>query len=252
MRTLFTFIKKEFKEQLKTNKVLILGIIFVVFAILNPIIAYTTPLLLEILEESGMVIEMAEVSALDSWAQFFKNMPMLLIAFVLIEGNIFSKEYNKGTLVLVLSKGLERYKIVISKLLVMVSVWTIGYFVNFLITYVFTAVLWDNSVANNLSFSIIMVWIFGLFVISLFLLSATLVKPMGGVLGITGGIIFVQYLLVLLPTVNEYLPILMSDGTSLVYGLSEVDYYIPSLIITLSISVLSTVGSVLIFNKKKI
>ena len=252
MRTLFTFIKKEFKEQLKTNKVLILGIIFVVFAILNPIIAYTTPLLLEILEESGMVIEMAEVSALDSWAQFFKNMPMLLIAFVLIEGNIFSKEYNKGTLVLVLSKGLERYKIVISKLLVMVSVWTIGYFVNFLITYVFTAVLWDNSVANNLSFSIIMVWIFGLFVISLFLLSATLVKPMGGALGITGGIIFVQYLLILLPKVNEYLPILMSDGTSVVYGLSEVDYYIPSLIITLSISVLSIVGSVLIFNKKKI
>ena len=119
MKSLLAFIKKEFMEQLRTGKFLIVGMLFILFGIMNPAVAKLTPWLLETmsdsLAESGMSITVATVSAMDSWMQFFKNAPIVLIAFVLIESGIFTKEYQSGTLVLSLTKGLKRYKVVISK-----------------------------------------------------------------------------------------------------------------------------------------
>ena len=94
MRSFIAFMKKEWMEQKRLSKLLILGIVFVLFGIMNPAIAKLTPWLFEImsesLEESGMIIATVEVDAMDSWVQFFKNIPMVLIIFVLIESGIFN------------------------------------------------------------------------------------------------------------------------------------------------------------------
>ena len=42
------------------------------------------------------------------------------------------------------------------------------------------------------------------------------------------------------------------DGNSLVYGLKECSYYIPSVIITILLIVMMLLGSIFTFNKKKI
>ena len=157
MRSLFAFMKKEFTEQLRSGRLIILGLLFVLFGIMNPAIAKLTPWLLETmadsLAESGMIITDVKVSAMDSWVQFYKNIPMGLIAFVLLESNILTKEYTAGTLVLSLTKGLERYKVVISKTLVLAVLWSLGYWMCFGITYGYNAYFWDNSIAQNLFFS---------------------------------------------------------------------------------------------------
>lgn len=154
MRSLFAFMKKEFTEQLRSGRLMILGLLFVLFGIMNPAIAKLTPWLLETLSdslaESGMIVTDVKVSAMDSWVQFYKNQAMGLIAFVLLESSIFTKEYTSGTLVLSLTKGLERYKVVVSKTVVLAVLWTIGYWICFAITYGYNAYFWDNSVAQNL------------------------------------------------------------------------------------------------------
>ena len=169
MSSLITFIKKEFTEQLRSGRLIILGLLFVLFGIMNPAIAKLTPWLLETmadsLAESGMIITDVKVSAMDSWVQFFKNMPMGLIAFVLLESSIFTKEYTSGTLVLSLTKGLERYKVVISKALVLTVLWSLGYWLCFGITYGYNAYFWDNSIAQNLVFSVVCWWLFGMMVV---------------------------------------------------------------------------------------
>ena len=156
MKSLIAFIKKEILEQIRDGRVLILGMLFVLFGIMNPAVAKLTPWLLETmsdtLAESGMIITEITVSAMDSWVQFFKNIPMALIAFVLMESSIFTKEYQTGTLVLFLTKGLERYKVVIAKSVVITVQWTLGYWLCFGITYGYNAYFWDNSVAQNLPF----------------------------------------------------------------------------------------------------
>lgn len=75
MKSLIAFFKKEIMEQIRTKKLLIIGLLFVLFGILSPAIAKATPLLAEkfgeSLSESGMTITVVSVSALDSWVQFF-------------------------------------------------------------------------------------------------------------------------------------------------------------------------------------
>ena len=147
MKSTFAFIKKECLEQVRSGGLLITLGIFVVFGIMNPAVAKLTPWLLELmadsLAESGMTVTEVNITAMDSWVQFFKNIPMALIASVLLEGAIFTREYAVGTLVLSLTKGLERYKVVISKWLIMSSVWSVGYALCYGITYVYNDYFWE-------------------------------------------------------------------------------------------------------------
>ena len=80
MRTFIAFTKKEFLEQFRTNKLLILTLVFIFIGILNPLTALLTPWLLEMFSESmegsGVIIGEIEVTALDSWMQFYKNIPI--------------------------------------------------------------------------------------------------------------------------------------------------------------------------------
>lgn len=256
MRSLFAFMKKEFTEQLRSGRLMILGLLFVLFGIMNPAIAKLTPWLLETLSdslaESGMIVTDVKVSAMDSWVQFFKNLPMGLIAFVLLESSIFTKEYTSGTLVLSLTKGLERYKVVVSKTVVLAVLWTIGYWMCFGITYGYNAYFWDNSIAQNLIFSVVCWWLFGVMVIALMVLFSTVSSSNTGVLLETGGVILVSYLIGLLPKCSKYLPTYLTDGNSLIYGLVEIKTYMPSLVIAIATGVICFAISIPIFNKKQL
>lgn len=256
MKSLFAFMKKEFTEQLRSGRLMILGLLFVLFGIMNPAIAKLTPWLLETmadsLAESGMIVTDVKVSAMDSWVQFFKNMPMGLIAFVLLESSIFTKEYTSGTLVLSLTKGLERYKVVVSKTVVLTALWTVGYWLCFGITYGYNAYFWDNSIAQNLIFSVVCWWLFGVMVVALMVLFSTVSNTNTGVLLETGGVVLASYLVGLLPECSKYLPTVLADGNSLIYGIKEENAYTAAVIIAVVATILCLIVSVPIFNKKQL
>lgn len=256
MKTFMTFLKKEFTEQVRTRRLMILGLLFIFFGILNSLTAKMTPMILEMMSEtmenSGITITDIEITALDSWVQFFKNMPMLLIIFVFMQSSIFSKEYQNGTLTLVLTKGFERYKVVLSKVITLFVIWTTGYLACFAITYAYSAYYWDNSIAQNLFFTVFICWMFGVFAIALFTLLTINFENSGSALALTGGVIFVIYLISLLPKVSKFLPTALLDNNSLIYGINDIAYYIPSLIITMSLVVVLVLGAIFAFNKKKI
>lgn len=256
MRSLIAFIKKDVTEQMRSGKLTVLALLFVLFGVMNPAVAKLTPWLLETMADSlassGMTVTVVDVSAMDSWVQFFKNIPMALIAFILIESSIFTKEYSSGTLILSLTKGLERFKVIISKTAVLLFLWTLGYLVCFFITYAYNEYFWDNAVAQNLVFSAICWWTFGVFTIAFTVLFSTLSSSSAGVLCGVGGVAFASYMLGLFPKLGKYLPTRLTDGNSLIYGLLDVKDYLWSLMITAVISLVCFVISVPIFNKKQL
>ena len=256
MRSLIAFIKKEIIEQIRTGKLLIMGILFVLFGIMNPAIALMTPWLLETfadsMQSSGIIVTATTVTALDSWMQFYKNVPMLLIAFVLFESNIFTKEYESGTLVLSLTKGLKRSKVIISKVLVLISLWSIGYWMCFGITYGYSAYYWDNSVANNLLFSVFCWWIFGLWVISLMVLFSVIANSNAGVLVSTGGVVMGLYIISMVPKLAKYLPTMLAGSGSLISGTVDVKTYLAAIVIGLITGVICIVITIPVFNKKNL
>ena len=112
MKQLVAFTKKELLGHLRSGRLMMLGVLCCIFGIMNPATARLTPWLLEMLSEqlseSGMYVTEIEVDALASWAQFFKNTPVLLIVFIVMSSNILTAEYQKGTLVNVITKGMKR------------------------------------------------------------------------------------------------------------------------------------------------
>lgn len=189
---------------------------------------------------------------MDSWVQFFKNMPIGLIAFVLLESSIFTKEYSSGTLVLALTKGLERYKVVTSKAITVSVLWTICYWMCFGITYGYNAYFWDNSIAQNLIFSATCWWLFGVTVVALMVLFSTISNTNTGVLLGAGGVVLAFYLVGLFPECSRYLPSYLADGNSLIYGLAEEAAYVPAFMIAITASMLCFAVSIPIFNKKQL
>lgn len=256
MKTFFAFTKKEIKEQLRSGRITVLCLLFVMVGIMNPAVAKLTPWLLESLAdslaESGMIITEVTVSAMDSWVQFFKNIPICLIAFVLMQSSVFTKEYPSGTLLLSLTKGLERYKVVLSKNVVLFVLWSMGYWFSFGITYCYNAYFWDNSVADSLMFSVLIWWLFGIFVICLLALFSVVFSSNSGVMCATLAVVVFSYMAGLLPKVKEYMPTFLMDGNSLVYGATQPEDYLKAVAVTGVICVICIVASIPIFNKKQL
>ena len=256
MKSLIAFTKKELVARIRSFKLIILAAVFVFLGIMNPAVAKLTPALLEMLaplmEGSGLQIGTVTVSALDSWVQFFKNAPMGLIVFIVLEGNTFTKEYGSGTLVLSLTKGLSRYKVVVAKAAVMQALWTVLYFLSFGITYLGNMLFWDNSVAKELMFSVVCWWLYGVFVIMLAVLFSAIGRSIASVLLGTGGVVMAFYLVSIIPKINKFLPTMLMDGNSLIYGILGADQYIASFVITLVLTVAAFAVSIPIFNKKQL
>ncbi len=256
MRTLFAFLKKEYLETARTGKLMILVLLFALFGVMNPAIAKLTPWMMEMfsdsLAESGLTVTNVQVDAFASWTQFFKNIPIALIVFVLIFSDCFTKEYKSGTLLLALTKGLSRYKVVLAKTVLLLSLWTLGYGFCFAITYGYTAYFWDNSIADHLLFAAVMWWLFGVWIISLIVLFSSLLQNNTSVTLCTGGIAVFAYLLSVIPKAKEYSPALLMNTNSLLSGAEETAAYMEAIVLAAVSAVIFITISVLNMNKRQV
>lgn len=256
MKPLLSFIKKEYCETVRTGRLMILLLLFVLFGIMNPAIAKLTPWIMEMFSDSmtgsGVIITSIQVDAMTSWAQFFKNIPIALIVYVLIFSDIFTKEYKSGTLLLILTKGLPRYKVVLAKTVLLLSFWTFGYGLCFSITYGYNAYFWDNSIADNLLTSIAAWWLFGTWVICLIVLFSSLLPNNTGVTLCTGGTVLLAYLLSLIPKVKVYSPIILTNANALLSGAEETDAYIKASVTAAALCIACAAVSIPVINKKQL
>ena len=256
MKQLIAFTKKEFLEQKRSGRIIILTLLFCLFGIMNPAIAKLTPWMMDLLSEelakSGMSVTKVNVDALTSWTQFFKNGPIVLIVFLVMFGGILTNECQKGTLINVITKGLNRYRIIVSKTFTMFILWTVGYLLCYGITYGYNAYFWDNSIANNLLFAAFGLYLFGLWLITLIPLASTIFSSSSAVLLSLGGAYLTTYLLSLLPTLTELSPTRLTDSANLLTGTSKISDYGMAIIISILFMVFNIVVSIQLFNKKNI
>ena len=189
---------------------------------------------------------------MTSWTQFFKNIPIALIAFVLIFSDIFTKEYKSGTLLLILTKGLPRYKAVLAKAVLLLSLWTAGYGICFAITYGYNAYFWNNGIANSLFFSAAIWWLFGIWVICLIVLFSSLLNNGTSVSLCIGGTVLMAYLLSIIPKVKVYSPAMLMDANSLLMGAGETDAYIKAVVVAVSLCIVCVAVSIPVINRKQL
>ena len=256
MRQLTAFIQKEFTEVTRNSKLLICAIIFILLGIMNPAIAKITPWLVEQFSNAtsgaGMLIQTMEISALTSWEQFFKNMPMGIVFFVLMFSGIVAAELQKGTLINIVTKGMPRWKIMVSKLILLLVLWTGMYFASYIITYVYNDFYWDNDTVNNIFFSVFCLYLFGVWLISLIILMSALADNSAAVSIGVCGVFLLSYLLGIIPTVQDYLPTKLKGWSSLIYELAKPADFTGAIVVVAIWSLADIIMGIFIFNKKNL
>jgi hypothetical protein len=226
IKSFVTFTGKELTELRRSGRLLIFLILFVLLGVLNPATAKLTPWLLstmaDSLESSGITVTAYTVTAMDSWVQFFKNMPVMgLLVTVVMFGGIFTSEYARGTLIPLLSKGLPRSAVCAAKTFVMLLVWSAGYWLSYGITYAYSDYYWDNSVVQNYPFAAFGLWLFGVLLLCCVTFFSSFAGSAAQVLLGVGGVYVAMNLAGMVGTISQYLPSYLTQSGELLTGQAQ-------------------------------
>lgn len=254
MKGYIAFSKKEVLEGIRTYRVLILAAVFFLFGMLSPLTAKLMPEIFKSLALDGIVITIPEPTALDAYAQLFKNTSQMgLLVLLLVFSGMLSGEISKGTLIHMLTKGLSRNAVILAKYSVSLAFWTIGLALAALTTYGYTAYLFSSGNMPNLFFAIFCLWLFGALLLALILLSSSIVPGNFGGLTLTSMLVVIMMIADVFPLLHKFNPIaLSSQNVALLSQTASVGDLLPIVGITILLILGSLVGSMLCFSKVKL
>jgi ABC-2 type transport system permease protein len=254
MKGYIAFTKKEVLESFRTYRILILVSVFFLFGMLSPLTAKLLPEIFKSLALDGIVITIPPPVALDAYAQLFKNLSQMgMLVVLLVFSGMLSTEITKGTLINMLTKGLSRSAVILSKFTVSLASWTLSLLLAFVTTYGYTVYLFGSGNQPNLLFSVFCLWLFGALLLSLILLSSSFMPGNFGGLTLTAILIVIMMILDAFPKLHQFNPIaLASVNVALLAKTVNVSDVTPIVFITMILIGLSLSGSMLIFRKKRL
>ncbi|HEY4694043.1 MAG TPA: ABC transporter permease subunit, partial [Bellilinea sp.] len=114
---MITALAKEWLEQRRTHRLLIVCLVFVLFGLMSPLLAKFTPEIIKAVpggEQIALIIPPPTV--VDAVTQYIKNMTQFgLILAVLMGMGMVSQEKDKGTAAMMLAKPLDRTAFILAK-----------------------------------------------------------------------------------------------------------------------------------------
>lgn len=252
MRCYIAFVKKEFVENIKNYRFLIMFAVFLIFGITSAFLAKFMP---EILSAFAADMEMnSEPVALDAWKQFYKNISGVgFSTFIILYGSCLSNEYSKGTLVLMVTKGLSRKAVILAKYTVAAILMTFSYWISYAATYGYTVILWKNVNLSNVSFAAFALWIVGFLYLSILMIGCVIFKQTFTSILFTGGIVAIISLFGIAEPIAKFSPFILTTKNVDLISCEAVlsDFIIPALI-SVTISVLGLLIAIRLFNKKQL
>ena len=254
MRIFLSLLKKEAIEGARTKKMISTFILFLFIGLISPLTAKLTPMILQSIATGNIDINVAPPSEIDSWTQFFKNISQIgMFGLAIILSTQMANEFQKGTLINLLSKGLPRYQVVLSKIFYNFILWFLAYFCSFILTYFYTKYFFGISFpVRNILMAALLPFIFGLFLISLEILAGVISGSVIGTLILTTVGIVIQLILSIRDEIVKYMPIaLIGKPVNLMKGIGYDDYYVP-IIAGSILLILCIVISIAVINKKQI
>lgn len=252
MNGFIAFLKKEFTENWKNYRFLILFAVFLIFSIMSAFLAKFTP---EILSAFAADMEMtSEPTALDAWKQFYKNISGVgFSAFIILFGSCLSNEYSKGTFVLMLTKGLSRKAVILAKYTAAAALMTISYWVGYAAAYGCTALLWNDSRLSNIALAAFSLWIVGFLYLSILMIGCVIFKQTFTSILFTGGIVALISLLGMIEPIAKCNPfILTSKNVNLISGEAVPSEFMIPAFISVVLSVFGLLTAIRLFNKKQL
>ena len=152
MNSFSIFFAKELKENFRTKRVIVLGIVFLIFAISGPLLARFMGEFLDMMLPAGddmadmMIAVLGNPVWQDSYAQYYSNLGQIgIVAIIFLYMGMIQKEVASGTSSLMFAKGLGFGAFVMAKFLAASIVAFVLSIVSGLVAYVYTLLLFDQA-----------------------------------------------------------------------------------------------------------
>jgi len=196
-----TFLRKEFTENMRTKRLLVLGCVFLMFGITGALLARYMGEFLAFVLPAGDEMGQAMIDAMgnphwaDSYMQFYSQLSQIgVFSILFMYMGTVQREINSGTASLMFSKGLGFASFILAKFTMGAIIVTLVTVVSAIVTYVYTFLLFDEAgqlghiLAGSLAFSLGAVML-----LAVFILCSSLTKnsAASGGLGVVGFFLFV-------------------------------------------------------------
>jgi ABC-2 type transport system permease protein len=258
MKTFCTFLTKELLEQLRTGKIIIFASIFLFIAVLGPVSTYFMPDLMNALNIDGIMDSVIHLlpppSAIESWIQFFSNVGQIgSVLLIIVFSGSLANELGKGTLIIVLTKGLKRKTVLLAKILAAVMLWSVSYLVCLGLSYLLTNIFWPAEGLHHVFLSFFALWVFGVLLIATLIFGGVLFKKMMGSLLMSFGLLVSLTVVNIIPPTYRFNPLNLGGGTMLLLaGHYGPDQYMPAMVISGVLIAALITASLFIFDKKEV
>lgn len=207
---------KELREQLRTYRLPVVTIVFLLFGILSPVLARYTKELIGALGSQatgGIQIVVPPPSVADAVDQLLKNLSQfgILIAILLAMGTVAS-EKERGTAGLILTKPASRLSFLLAKLIAIGATLAVAVGVGCAIGYVYILLLFEGASLPPGGYAemAFLLWLAIFAYAAPTFLGSTLTRSAAAGAGIGFVALIVTGIIGALPTIGKYMPLTLT------------------------------------------
>jgi ABC-2 type transport system permease protein len=251
---LITVLRKELMEQLRTNRLMIVAAVLVVFGLASPLLAKVTPDLLKAVPNipAGLADLIPTPSLADAVSQYVKNMSQFgILLAVLMSMGVVAQEKERGTAAMLLTHPVSRLNFLLAKFFALGIVFAVSLVVAGLGCWYYTMLLFEAPDPGSfLALNGLMLLVF-LVYIAVTLLCSTLARTQGAAAGLGFAALVLVAGIGSLPRIGEFFPgQLFSWGTGLALGGGEAAW--PAFWISLGLIAIALFAAWLIFRRQEL
>jgi len=175
---MITSFGKEWLEQRRTYRLLIVGLVFLLFGLASPLLAKFTPEIIKMVPGGNQIaLVIPPPTMADAVGQYLKNLTQFgLVLALLIGMGMVSQEKDKGTAAMLLAKPLSRSAFLLAKPAALALTFFIGTILAAAAGYYYTLLLFEApQISGWLGMNALLLVYFGVY-IALSILASTLNK----------------------------------------------------------------------------
>ena len=245
--------QKEWREQWRTSRVLIVAAVLIAFGLTSPLLAKYTPEMMRLLPNGEAILALIPPPTVaDAVVQYVKNISQFgIILALLMSMGAVAQEKDKGTAAMMLVKPLPRWAFLAAKFAALALAFALSLAVAGAGCYYYTLLLFEAMNASHWVMLNGLMLVFVLVYVALTLLASTLTKSSAAAGGLAFGALVLLNLPAALPKVGEYLPgQLTAWGITLMLGQPET--YWPALWVSLGLIAAALIGAWIIFERQEL
>jgi ABC-2 type transport system permease protein len=253
---LFTAFRKEWLENLRSYRLLIVIVVLIFFGLTSPLQAKLLP---QILAQALPIPAGTDVSSFikpatvtDAITQYIKNMSQFdLILAVLLAMGAVAQEKDKGTAAMVLVKPLPRGAFLGSKFLGLAAVFSIGIAIAGIGSYYYTGLLFEWMEILPWLVLNVFLFVYVLVILAITLFCSTITNSQAAAGGMAVGIIVIGFIIGVIRNLGRYLPgELNTWGIRLMQGATNPSWV--ALAVTIVLIVAPLLAAWLIFRRQEL